>query len=82
MMVLVPTSRPPTTPGELLREDFLKPLGISQEELADLIGVSFQTVNRLINGRQSLSPNLGMRLARLFGTSPEFWLNFQLRCDL
>jgi addiction module HigA family antidote len=53
-----------------------------QEELADLIGVSFQTVNRLINGRQSLTPNLAMRLARLFGTSPDFWLNFQLRCDL
>ena len=73
---------PPTPPGEMLREDFLPDYDLTVTGLADAIGVSRQTINELLRGRRSLSPEMALRLGRLFGNSPEFWLNAQRAVDL
>jgi addiction module HigA family antidote len=74
--------RRPTHPGELLREDFLPDYGLSVSALAEAIGVSRQSVNELLRERRSLSPEMALRLSRLFGNTPEFWLNAQRAVDL
>ena len=74
--------RRPTHPGEILREDFLPDYGLSVSDLAKAIGVSRQSVNELLRERRSLSPEMALRLGRLFGNSPEFWLNAQRAIDL
>ena len=81
-MVRVPTHRAPTHPGEMLREEFLEPLGMTQSELASGIGVPFQRVNSLVNGRRNLTPDTALRLSKFFRTSAAFWMNHQLRWDL
>jgi antitoxin HigA-1 len=81
-MVLIPTHRPPTHPGEMLLEEFLKPMGITQRELADAIGVPFQRVNEIVNGRRGVTPSTALRLSQFFGTTSAFWLNGQMRWDL
>lgn len=81
-MVRVPTHRSPTHPGEMLLEDFLDPLGITQRELADAIHVPYQRVNELVNGRRGVTPSTALRLGQFFGMSPGFWMNLQLRWDL
>ncbi len=73
---------PPTHPGEMLREDFLPDYGLTVSSLADLLGVSRQTVNELLRERRAVSPEMALRLSRLFGNSPEFWLNAQRAVDL
>lgn len=78
----IPTHRPPTHPGEMLLEEFLRPLGITQRELADSIHVPYQRVNELTNGRRGMTPTTALRLAKFFGTSADFWMNLQLRWDL
>jgi addiction module HigA family antidote len=72
----------PIHPGEMLREDFLPDYGLTVSGLAEALGVSRQTVNELVRERRSLSPEMGLRLSRLFGNSPEFWLNAQRAVDL
>lgn len=74
--------RRPTHPGEMLREDFLPDYDLTVSALADAIGVSRQSVNELIRERRAVSPEMALRLARLFGNSPEFWLNAQRAVDL
>ena len=74
--------RRPTHPGEMLREDFLPDYGLTVAALADAVGVSRQTVNELLRERRALSPDMALRLSRLFGNSPEFWLNTQRSVDL
>jgi antitoxin HigA-1 len=74
--------RRPTHPGEILREDFLPDYGLSVSALAEAIGVSRQSVNELLRERRSLSPEMALRLSRLFGNTPEFWLNAQRAIDL
>ncbi|MBK8147254.1 MAG: HigA family addiction module antidote protein [Acidobacteria bacterium] len=74
--------RRPTHPGAMLREDFLPDYGLSVSGLADAIGVSRQTVNELLRERRAVSPEMALRLSRLFGNSPEFWLNAQRAVDL
>lgn len=81
-MIRVPTHREPTHPGEMLLEEFLKPMGISQRDLARGIRVPYQRVNELINNRRGVSPATAVRLAKFFGNSPVFWMNLQLRWDL
>lgn len=81
-MVRVPTHREPTHPGEMLLEEFLKPMGLSQRDLARGIRVSYQRVNELINRRRGITPGTALRLAKFFGNSPGFWMNLQLRWDL
>lgn len=81
-MIRVPTNRTPTHPGEMLLEEFLAPMGITQRELADSIHVPYQRVNDLVNGRRGVTPGSALRLAKFFGNSPDFWMNLQLRWDL
>jgi addiction module HigA family antidote len=81
-MTTLPRNRPPTHPGEMLRKDFLEPLGLSQKEVAERLGVSYVRLNELVNGRRGVTPDTALRLARLFGTTPEFWLNGQRNLDL
>ena len=73
---------PPVHPGEVLREEFLKPLGLTQSQLAKELGVSFRAINELVNERRDLSPEMAIRLAKRFGTSPQFWLGFQMDYNL
>ena len=79
---MLPKNRPPTHPGEMLLEEFLKPLGMTQSDLAKRIHVSFPRVNEIINGRRGITPDTALRLSRLLGTTPEFWLNGQRNWDL
>ncbi len=78
----IPTHRPPTHPGEMLVEEFLIPWKLTQVELAERIGVPFQRVNQIVRQKRSVTPDTALRLARLFGTTPGFWLNLQQRWDL
>jgi len=68
---------PPTHPGEVLREDFLKPLRLSQYALAKAIDVPQIRVSEIVNGKRAITPDTALRLARYFGTSPEFWMGMQ-----
>ena len=74
--------RRPTHPGEILREDFLPDYGLSVAGLGEALGVSRQSVNELLRERRALSPDMAIRLSRLFGNTPEFWLNAQRAVDL
>ena len=74
--------RRPTHPGEMLREDFLPDFGLTVAGLAEAAGVSRQSINELLRGRRAVSPEMALRLARLFGNAPEFWLNAQRAVDL
>jgi len=74
--------RPPIHPGEVLLEEFLKPLGISQYRLAKGINVSPRRINEIVLGKRAISAETALRLARFFGTSENFWLNPQTRYDL
>jgi antitoxin HigA-1 len=81
-MVRIPTHRSPTHPGEMLREEFLSPMALSQRELAEAIHVPYQRINEIINGKRGITPSTALRLAKFFGMSAEFWMNLQLRWDL
>ncbi len=81
-MVRIPTHREPTHPGEMLLEEFLKPMGLTQRQLSDAIKVPYQRINEIINGKRGITPSTALRLAKYFGTSEDFWLNLQLRWDL
>ena len=81
-MSRIPTHRNPTHPGEMLREEFLTPLGVTQRELADAIRVPFQRVNEIVNGRRGITPATALRIAKFFGTTPDFWMNLQQSWDL
>ena len=76
------TKRRPTHPGEMLREDFLPDIDLTASGLAEALGVSRQSINELLRERRAVSPEMALRLARLFGNSPEFWLNAQRAVDL
>ncbi|GAA5105057.1 HigA family addiction module antitoxin [Nocardia iowensis] len=76
------TPLPPTSPGEILLEEFMKPLGISQNALARALGVSPRRINQIVNGKRAITTGTALRLARYFSTTPEFWINLQTRYDL
>ena len=78
----LPKHLPPTHPGEMLLEEFLKPLGISQSAFAIRLGVSFPRLNEIIRGKRSVTPNTALRLARVLGMSAGFWLGLQHDWDL
>jgi addiction module HigA family antidote len=78
----LPTNRPPTHPGEMLLEDFLKPFGVSQAMFADRIGVSYVRLNAVVNGRRGVTPDTALRLERATGMDADFWLDLQTRWDL
>ncbi len=73
---------PPTHPGEMLREDFMPDYGLTTSALAETLGVSRQTINEILRERRAVTPAMSLRLARLFGNTPEFWLNAQRAYDL
>ena len=79
---MIPTHRKPTHPGEILLEEFLKPLGISQVKLAKKMGVPVQRVNTLIGGKRDMTAETAVLLSRALKTSSEFWMNLQVACDL
>jgi addiction module HigA family antidote len=73
---------PPIHPGEILLEEFLEPMGISQYRLAKSINVPPRRINEIVHGQRSISADTALRLARYFGTSERFWMNLQVRFDL
>jgi addiction module HigA family antidote len=81
-MVRIPKYGPPTHPGEMLLEEFLKPLKITQSALAEKLGVSYPRVNELIHGKRGITPDTALRLEKLFGMEAQFWLNLQIAWDL
>jgi len=81
-MVRVPTHREPHHPGEMLLEEFLKPMDLSQRDLAEGIHVPYQRVNELVNRRRGITPSTALRLGKYFGMTPAFWMNIQTRWDL
>jgi addiction module HigA family antidote len=81
-MIRIPTNRTPTHPGEMLLEEFLNPMGITQRQLADAIHVPYQRVNDIVNGRRGITPRTALRLAKYFNTSSDFWMNIQLRWEM
>ncbi len=77
-----PKRRQPTTPGEILREEFLRPLGITQRQLADHLGCDIKVINRVVNGRSAVTASLALKLGAALRTTPELWLNAQRAVDL
>ncbi len=81
-IVMLMTKRKPVTVGEILTEEFMEPLGLTQGELAEAMGVQRKHVNELCNNRRNVTAATALILARVFGTSPDFWLNIQRRSDI
>lgn len=79
---MLPENRIPTHPGEILREEFLRPLDLTQVALAEHIGVPIQRINELVRGKRGITPETAWLLAGAFGTTPEFWINLQTAYDL
>ncbi len=79
---MLPRNRPPTAPGEVLAEEFLKPLGMTQLELAEKTGIPVQRVNLIVNGKRGITAETALLFARAFRTTPEFWMNLQMSEDL
>ena len=78
----LPSERPPTHPGEMLLEEFLKPLGVTQSAFAVRLGVSFPRLNEIIRGKRAVTPDTALRLARVLGMPADFWLGLQVDWDL
>ena len=79
---MIVVSREPIHPGEFLREDYMPELGLSVAGLAEKLGVTRQTINDIVREKRNLSPDMCLRLGRLFGTTPQFWMNMQAKVDL
>lgn len=79
---MIPKHRPPTHAGEILLEEFLKPLNLTQVRAADKMGISLNRLNELIRGKRGVTADTALRLAKLLKTTPEFWLNLQNAYDL
>lgn len=79
---MIMVSREPVHPGEFLREDYMSELGLTVATLAKRLGVSRQTVNDIVREKRGLSPEMCLRLGRLFGTTPQFWMNMQSKVDI
>jgi antitoxin HigA-1 len=78
----LPTQRPPTHPGEMLRAEFLEPLGLTQSAFAIQLGISFPRLNEVINAKRGVTPDTALRLAQVTGMSADFWLGLQQDWDL
>ncbi len=81
-MVRIPTDREPTHPGAVLLHEFLQPLELTQRELANALDVPFQRVNEIVRGKRGVTPSTALRFAKFLGTSPDVWMNLQLRWEL
>lgn len=78
----IPTHRKPSHPGEILKEEYLLPLGITQTSLAKDLEIPYQRINEILNKKRGITPSTALRLAKYFNTTPEFWMNLQLRVDM
>jgi len=76
------TPLPPTSPGEILAEEFMEPLRVSQNALARALDVSPRRINQIVHGKRAITTRTALLLARYFGTTPEFWINLQTHYDL
>ena len=74
--------RQPTHPGKIIKEDYLEPLAITITEMANTLGISRKTLSKIINERAAITPDMSLRLARAFDTTPDFWMNLQKNYDL
>ena len=81
-MNTIPENRIPTHPGEILLEEFLKPMNLTQVQCAQHIGVPTQRINEIVNGKRGITPETAWLFAQAFGTTPEFWMNLQANHDL
>lgn len=79
---MIPNKLIPTHPGEILLQEFLQPIGVSQRAFAKHVGVSVQRINEIIRGKRGITPDTAWRFAQAFGTTPEFWMNLQITHDL
>lgn len=79
---MLPSHRPPTHPGEMLLEEFVKPLGLSQTELANHLGISRVRLSEILRQKRGITPDTALRLERVFGMGADFWLNLQMKWDL
>ena len=79
---MLPKNRIPSHPGEILKMEFLDPMGLTQKELSDRMDVSDQRINELINGKRGVTPETAIKLSKALGTSEEFWMNLQAAYDL
>jgi addiction module HigA family antidote len=79
---MLPKSRKPTHPGAILRYEYLEELNITQQQLANLIGITRVRINEIILGKRSVTPDTAFRLAKFFNTTPEFWINLQSNYDM
>ena len=75
-------TRKPTPPGEILREEFLGPLGLTQKELAEHLGCDIKVINRIVNGRSAITAEMALKLGAALRTTPDFWLNAQKAVDV
>ena len=78
----MPTHREPSHPGEILKEEYLIPLGITQTTLANDLEIPYQRINEILNKKRGVTPSTALRLAKYFKTTPDFWMNLQLRLDM
>ncbi len=79
---MLPKKRRPTPPGEILRHEFLEPLGITQKALADSLGITRVRVNEIILGKRNITPDTALRLSRFFDTTVDFWMGLQIDLDV
>ena len=79
---MIPKNRIPTHPGEILREEFLVPMGLSQVKLAEHIGVPVQRINEIVRGKRGVTPETAWLFSQAFGTTPQLWINLQTTYDL
>ena len=79
---MLPKNRRPTHPGEILKHEFLEPLNLTQQKLADKIGVTRVRINEIILGKRKITPDTAFRLSKYFNTSPDFWMNLQVNIDM
>jgi addiction module HigA family antidote len=79
---MIPENRIPTHPGEMLREEFLKPMALPQTKLAEKLNISVQRINEIVNGKRAVTPETAWLFSQAFGTTPEFWMNMQTAYDL
>jgi addiction module HigA family antidote len=79
---MLPKKRQPTKPGEILKFEFMEPMHLTQQQLADSIGVTRVRVNEIILGKRSITPDTAFRLAKFLNTTPDFWMNLQMNVDM
>ena len=79
---MLPKNRRPVHPGEIIRYEYLEPLNLTQQQLADAIGVTRVRINEIILGKRSVTPDTAFRLAKYFNTTPDFWINLQMNVDM